>query len=165
MPHVSTPPPGDRFFAQVDRFTCECPSCGRLIHAQLDYRRGGRGKEARRRRPRRAEERTYNPYTQRLACPGCHKTYQVGLLLYPVVERSWRALAPSDTVPTPRQQLAIRRHALGGLWTEEPKRSGEAVNLVVEAKCSCPQPYGWAAACPLHGWIPRGEGGESPESV
>jgi uncharacterized C2H2 Zn-finger protein len=165
MPHVPTVPPSSRFFARIDRFTCECPSCGLVIVAQLDAtRHRSRDDETNRvrRRPRRAREVTYNALTQRLACPRCRKVYQIGLMAYPVVPRSKKAVEPSDTIPSPRQFLAIRQQAGVGFWAIDAKPSGEEVNLALDVPCTCPKPYGWHAGCPVHGWIPRGEeGGES----
>src|SRR5262245_54692574 len=114
MPEVPAAPPNSRFFARIDRFTCECPSCGFIIIAQLDSSgHKSRSDEAARvrRRPRRARDVTYNALTQRLACPRCRKVYQAGLILYPVVERSKKALVPSDAQPDPRQLLAIRQQS------------------------------------------------------
>jgi hypothetical protein len=67
------------------------------------------------------------------------------------VPRSGRKyLQPSDTKPTRRQLAEIRQRAVG-VWAEQVKAAGEAVNVAVTSECICPEPDGWATACPIHG--------------
>jgi len=121
MPYQETPPAGDRFFARLSNFTCECPHCGYVVRTTV------LGLPA------------WNPATQRLRCPGCHRVFIAGLLLYPCATRR-ELVPPEDTVPTPRQALALRNEA-GGYLTEEPYwEPGQAVNVATTAAPTPPVP-------------------------
>ena len=165
MPVVARMPPGRRCFARIDRFECECPHCGRLIFAGIDKRylpkrlTGGTSdtRAAAKQRPR--TESTlklfWNPYTQRFCCPFCDHVYTVGLVFYPVGQRTRRIVVPpGDCEPTPAEVAEMRRLA-GGWWVKggkgaDRRRPEDYANLVVDGECSCPE-LGTAPACPLHG--------------
>lgn len=148
MPHVPKMPPGTRFFARIDRFHCECPSCGSLIVAAKDPGEKGRNLARLRRKLT-----TYNPITAVLYCPHCRKSYGVGLVLWPMHRGSSPTRIPTDHQPTRRQmrELATKSY---GIWTEEIKRQGDELNLAIDEPCSCPA-EGWHAGCPVHGWKAR----------
>ena len=165
MPRPDTLPQGVlRFFARVDRFTCECPRCGQLIQAHFDRSSGisvgeVRRKEAQRKTIKlRGRHLTYNPLTSRLTCPRCRRLFAVGLLLYPVQERS-RQQQPQDTQPTYKQLLALRQLQGGGFLVNTPIRGRDSVNLAVQGTCTCTLVGRWDAlrvrpssTCPVHGW-------------
>lgn len=160
MPHVPTVPPADRFFARLDRFECECPSCGRVIFTVIN----NRTLPARLQAPahlrrdakqlpksKRILQAAWNPFTQRLTCPWCGRAYVAGLMLYPLNLHvySQKALdAPPDTVPTSRQLAEMRRRA-GGWHARQLYQAGEHVNQAVLTPCSCGE--GWNVRCPVHG--------------
>lgn len=156
--------PADRFYARLDRFQCECPSCGRVISTQFDEIRGPERHRSLSERRKAAKEApknksvrdlTWNPHTQGLKCPWCGRRYVAGLLLYP--HRQGARLvrqAPPDTIPTRRQDLETRTHAQGW-WLKQGYAAGEPVNVVADAPCLCPD-HGWAPACPIHGEVLRG---------
>jgi hypothetical protein len=158
MARVASLPPADRFWARLDRFECECPSC-----AQVFSTGQGRGRQPHRlntlARQRAAARKLpgnisvqgliFNPVTQRVECPFCHTVYVAGLLLYSVRTRR-RLQEPPDTIPTPHQRAALRRFA-GGWWLNQLLERDEDVNLRVDLPCICPEPDGWAVACPVHG--------------
>jgi hypothetical protein len=150
--------PADRFFARVDKFECECPSCGRLLFSterppkasRLQSR--GRQRGDIRETPRTASvwDLVWNPLSQRLRCPWCGIVYLIGLVAFPVKHGARRPLkAPPDTIPDKRQLLELRRRT-GGWWAKAHYAEGQEVNLVVDEPCICP-PNGWAVACPIHG--------------
>jgi hypothetical protein len=159
-PRVPRVPPDTlRFFARIDRFTCECPRCGQIIQAHFDRAIGQiRREQAENKRPARGLRMTYNPLSSRLTCPQCRRTFGVGLLLYPVHPRA-TGRQPVDTRPTYQQLMDIRQQA-GGFFVHQPKRGADPVNLAVEAECSCP-PRGRRSDCPIHGW----EQGADPSIV
>lgn len=178
MPHEPTAPPGIPIFARVDRFHCECPTCGALIVGDVDPRRsqkrdilakranlesphapggrrrqsapGGRRRQTSRERARQNRQYPYNAYLQTLTCPYCDRVYVVGLLLWTLQRGSWMKQAPADTIPTRRQLAQLRAHA-ESKWPWQMKRFGDPVNVSVTAPCSCPQPDGHDLACPIHG--------------
>lgn len=147
MPHVPTAPPGTRFFARVDRFHCECPSCGALIIAHKD---GTIGREHSALKRRRATQ--YNPITSQLTCPECRRTYGVGLLLWPLQKGIRKTNLPADHQPTRRQLRQLAQYAYG-IWALDVKRQGDSLNLAIDQECTCPQlEGGWRPNCPVHGW-------------
>jgi hypothetical protein len=154
MPHVPAAPPADRFFARIDKFECECPSCGRLISSALDKRNPTRATAEARQLQARTNKRiwdsVWNPHSQRLACPWCRKSFVAGLLLYPVKPHGGRPLdAPPDVALTSRE-LAVMRQRAQGWYVRQLYRAGQHVNQAVMTPCSCPEP-GWSVTCPLHG--------------
>lgn len=167
MPHVPRLPPAQRFFARVDRFECECPSCGRLIESAREApSTGKRLRTISRRRQRAAatplvpsiRRLRWNPALQRLCCPHCTRVFQVGLLLYPVTSSDrGRLLAPSDVRMTPADRLRVRARG-GGYLLHGSHRPGDPVNLYAEDGCRCPE-TGWSRVCPVHG-DPGDPGGE-----
>jgi len=151
MPRPDHAPDGVRFFARVDRFVCECPACGHLIHAYFDHPAKVRRQEAQRKRPSAPRRHVYNPLTSRVCCPLCRRIWAVGLILYPVARRA-PSKQPTDQKPTYRQLLALRQYA-GGILAEQVRQGDDAVNVAICADCTCPDSYGaWAPACPIHGW-------------
>jgi len=148
MPHNHAMIPADRFFARLDKFVCECPSCGELLCAEEE--RHGRKRSLRTMSQRRSDAREnpgvpaiwtlrWNPYTQRLWCPWCRNSFVAGLMLYPMKLGGPRPTsAPPDTIPTKRQLLALRRQA-GGFFAEQVFHRGDEVNLVIDADCTCPE--------------------------
>lgn len=150
MPRLPRNPadPGQRFFAQINRFICECPKCGYLIHAYFDQKtrtlpRGGK--------PAPARSCVYNPLSSRLTCPQCRRTWGVGLLVYPVAQRV-QSRQPADQRPTLEQLLTLRSY--GGGWLSPTEiRGADEMNLVITAECVCPDVAGGLSmACPVHGW-------------
>ena len=159
MPDIPRIPPGRRCFARIDRFECECPSCGRLIFAGIDksflpkrLADASRARAAAKQRPR-AESVLrlfWNPYTQRLCCPWCDHVYTLGLLFYPVKTKGRRITRPApDTEPTAAEVAEMRRLA-GGWWVKGGKAPEEYANQHVTAECRCPE-QATASDCPLHG--------------
>lgn len=150
MPRVPTLPPALRLFGRIDRFTCECPRCAQLIQAHFDKPVGQVRRQIATRKHHGGGARfTYNPLTSRLTCPRCHRTFGVGLLLYPVHERS-QPQQPYDTQPTYRQLIALRQLG-GGFILEKPIKGRDSVNILVEGTCSCK--FGRTYEnCPVHGW-------------
>lgn len=154
MPRRPVVLPADRFFARLDKFECECPSCGSIIFAG----RTPRTRSAARLQPDSPSvwKLTYNPNSQRLRCPHCNLTYIVGLLAYPVPHHRRSLEAPPDTVPTSRQWMEMRKQG-GGWFVRKAYTLGEEVNLVVDSPCSC-GPKSWAPTCPIHGDPAHGGG-------
>jgi hypothetical protein len=156
MPQQLEAPPGVRFFARIDRFHCECPSCAGMIVADLDPRRSRErdilAKRATSRERARADStHPYNPFSCVLRCPWCRRTFMVGLLLWSVAEGAHvDRRQPPDTKPTRRQLAQLRAYA-DGRWPVATRRAGDAVNIAVVVECTCPPPDGWAPACPIHG--------------
>jgi len=157
--HRSTMLPSDRFFARLDRFTCECPNCGRLIFSDQDERSlparlktpGNRRSAARQKAYNKSVWKlTWNPFSQRLRCPWCRNSFAAGLLLFPYKAGGPRPVhAPPDTVPTRRQLMELRRRA-SGWFAKAEYNQGQDVNLVIDDPCTCPED-GWAPMCPVHG--------------
>jgi len=167
IPHM--PDETLRFFARVDRFTCECPRCGQIIQAHFDRNISRvRQDEARKKTPTSRSSRgegkrlTYNPLSSRLTCTQCRRTFGVGLLLYPVEPRA-TGRQPPDTRPTSDQLLEIRR--LSGGFLVKGKIAAEAeVNLAIENSCTCPD-RGTSRHCPVHGWPELREPSAPPEET
>ena len=161
MPHEPTAPAGVRFFARIDRFHCECPSCGALVVGDLDPRRShqrdllaARANKTRRTQTTREKARhnpdhPYNPFTQVLTCPLCGKSYGVGLLLWSFTKAPGHH-PPSDTQPSRRELAQLRQYA-ESRWPWQAKRSGEEVNVYVEPECPCVALDRRDPACPIHG--------------
>jgi hypothetical protein len=160
MPRVPVMPPADRFFARLDRFECECPSCGRLIFTSLDKhslpmrlqeRAHLRRDAATTPRSKRVWKSVWNPHSQRLACPWCHRSFVGGLMLYPVRPYVPRPVnAPPDTVPNDHERAEmIERRKAGGWRSRRYQQAGQHVNLAVTSPCSCGE--GWTMTCPIHG--------------
>ena len=165
MPHVPHAPEGTRFFARIDRFHCECPSCGTLIVAHKDPQVAVGSPRLRQRRGT-----LYNPITSVLYCPGCHRAYGVGLMLWPLRRGGGAKRIPADHQPTRRQMRALAQYAYG-IWATEIRRQGDELNIAIDQECSCPE-GGWRESCPVHGWAQvlknhpelggSGEGDEGP---
>jgi hypothetical protein len=147
MPHVPHLPPSTRFFGRIDRFHCECPSCGQLIVAHKDPRiLGALPPGISRRRT------TYNPISSVLYCPGCGMAFGVGLLLWPLRRGGGKHTVPADQQPTRRQQRELSQY-MYGVWMAEARRQGSALNLAIDEDCTCPREEGgWRPGCPVHGW-------------
>lgn len=146
MPHVPTAPAGVRFWARLDSFHCECPACGQVLIAR---------RESRRQIPKiKRRSIQYDPIASRLTCPACRRVFGVGLLLWPLRAggRSSMHKIPADHKPTRRQLRQLAQYSYG-IWTTEIKRQGEALNLAIDAECTCPElDGGWRESCPVHGW-------------
>lgn len=164
MPHVPRMPPATRFFARLDRFSCECPACGKVIYTGRGITGGPRRLEAMYKlrpnavanpRARNVWKLHWNPITQRLVCPYCTTPYTAGLVLYPLAKGYRRSLTPPpDTVPTPHQRAELR-HLAGGYFGKEPRSTAEEeVNLVIDDPCTCSEVTGWTPSCPVHGHKP-----------
>jgi len=158
MPYLRTAPEATRFFARLDHFECECPSCGRLIiPSKNDWANALSRARATdlQTAPARAKSRkhwdlTWNPVTQRVKCEGCGRRFVAGLLLYSVPPGSKVPLdPPPDVIPTVRELAVLRQHA-GGWWATTTYERGGHVNVVVTSPCVCPE-NGWAERCPVHG--------------
>lgn len=146
MPHAPSAPPGTRFFARVDRFHCECPSCGTLCVASkdADVRHLVAG--------RRRRTTMYNPISSTLYCPGCRKAWGVGLLLWPLARGGGKRTIPADHQPTRRQLRELAQYSYG-IWTSEITRQGAELNIAIDQECTCPRSEGgWKPSCPVHGW-------------
>lgn len=171
MPEIPRMLPSRRCYARIDRFECECPSCGRLIFAGVDQKYLPKRLQDRTRARAAAKQRPmaesvlrmfWNPYTQRMECPWCEKVYTLGVVIYSVPNRGPRVTPAPDIEPTPAEVAEMRRLA-GGWFVKRPKPNEEHANLLVTATCSCPQ-GGIDPACQLHGEAVTGrtsEGGES----
>lgn len=160
MPHLSATPATTRFFARLDRFECECPSCGHLLFTSMDDRSLPvrlQGVSARRsaagRTPRNSSVRkmVWNPLTQRLRCPYCRQVFVAGLVLHPLASGAHIPTdPPPDVVPTRRQLAAMRRNA-GGWWAEKQRQHEEEVNWAIAHPCTCPD-RGTSKHCAVHGY-------------
>ncbi len=125
-----------RFFARIDSAQMECPSCGAVL------RFGGRGRQA----------HYWDRFANRIKCPWCSRTYQLGLLAWPVRRnRRWGGI-PADHLPDDRQRTHIRAEPRG-VWMTEPRTQwSDVTNLT----CTC-HPGGSESAvpprprCPIHG--------------
>jgi hypothetical protein len=163
MPRLPHLPDGAlRIFGRVDRFHCECPRCGELLRAYFGMTPVGQVRRAEAKsvkaHPRRsgrqpANRKTavamYNPLTQRLTCPRCKRRWGVGLLLYPVGERT-QARQPYDTQPTWPQLLALRQTSTIAYMVDKPLSGSDSVNILVEGECTC-EGGRINARCPVHG--------------
>jgi rubredoxin len=158
MPHVPSSPPGTRFFARIDRFHCECPACGQLIVAHKDYAKRITDSAFKRRRAT-----VYNPIASQLTCPGCHRIFGVGLVLWPLRRGGRRKDIPADHQPTLREIRALAGQAYG-IWTTEAKRQGDAINLAIDAECICP-PGGWRGDCLVHPRLFGGPDEDDPDET
>jgi len=166
MPRVSAMPPSSRFWARLDRFECECPSCGQVMTPGTDDRRApkrlatiGRRRGAARHNPKRSsvDALVWNPYSQRVKCMYCHCCFHAGLVLYPVRNGMYRIrVPPEDTVPDKRQALELRRAQGGGWYAVQPhirdarRVLANSVNVYVDQGCTCPM-FGYSGTCPIHG--------------
>jgi hypothetical protein len=147
MPHTPTAPPGTRFFGRVDRFHCECPHCATIIVAHKDVTIGSQHSAFK--RPRATQ---YNPITSVVYCPGCRRSFGVGLLLWPLSRGGPGRQIPSDHQPTRREMRQLAQYAYG-LWGLEIKHQGDALNIAIDQECICPRTEGgWMPSCPVHGW-------------
>lgn len=170
-----TMPPADRLFARIDRFECECPSCGRIISpyrgkitgAVLDpldppqekpsrlrdksrYTRNSPDAPPKRIGDLMIKSLVYNPVTQRVCCPWCKAVYVAGVVLYPVPSGSQASLyAPPDVEPNARQRQQLRSYARGW-YANKLHAVRDEVNIYVENSCTCPANQ-WRPSCPLHG--------------
>ena len=160
MPHVPKMPPATRFFARLDRFSCECPACGKVIYTgrgitgqprRLEAVYKARANAAGKLRNRSVWKLQWNPITQRLVCPYCTTPFTAGLVLYTVPPGAYRSLTPPpDTIPTPHQRAELRRLA-GGYFGKDPHKQTAEVNLVIDDPCTCSEVTGWSPSCPVHG--------------
>src|SRR5215510_4119416 len=159
MPHVPSMIPSTRIFARLDKFECECPSCGQIIRTTHNaenlparLKSIGQQRGAARLRPKSPaiEALVWNPYSQRLRCPWCDAAWVCGLMVYPVKPGMWRVRQPPPDAHPNKRELAQLRHATGGWWAEQEYVRESHVNLVVDQPCSCP-PGEQLASCPIHG--------------
>jgi hypothetical protein len=173
MPHVAQLPAASRFFARIDRFECECPSCGQIILSSrqargydLDRLKSPSEQRAAAKllpQNRSVRRLIYNPLTQRLKCPHCNTSYTVGLLLYPLHHGGrYRPVQPPDTIPSRREMAELRRYA-GGWWLNQQRKQDDPVNQVVDNPCRC-QPQAWVPGCPVHD-VPPGSGHKPHENL
>jgi hypothetical protein len=155
LPH---PPSGaSRFWAKVTEFTCECPKCGKVLHARTH------GNPSR----RKSRFPYWDPRTGRLECPqpngGCGKVFVVGLILWPVrVGIGPRVVAPRDSVPNERQLAQLRAMAEqgpggAGWWMPQAMAKGitRPDDTNITASCSCKpgteNTLSQDINCPIHG--------------
>ncbi len=135
---------GDRFYARVHSFDVSCPACGQLIRAGSSAR-GAKG--------------AYNARIARLRCPGCERTYIIGLVCWPIApggSPGHRSTRPADQHPDPRTALQMRTQG-GGWWPKTAiKRRRAAQSNATGRECICPEGRGIYTDCPIHG-----EGGEN----
>jgi hypothetical protein len=155
MPRQPFPPPGGRIFGRVERFVVECPVCGSIILAHTHphdthHNRTRKGQSRRWTRGFRPGQ-PYNPLTGRLRCPGCTRTWGVGLLLWPVSSAPTTPQQPPDQRATQRERELLRTY-IYGVHAEEPPPDGQH-NVAVEQPCTCPVDWGgYDRDCPIHGW-------------
>lgn len=88
-----------RFFARVERFTMECPHCGKVLSS-------GDG---------------YDIRTARFQCSACEHVYVIGLLAWPAPKGRGAGRTPDDQIPGPRQLLQLRADG-GGFWLPDALR-------------------------------------------
>lgn len=133
----------------------ECPHCGSLILAhthpssstRTKARVGQRKRWTRGFRP----DQPYNPLTGRLRCPGCTRTYGVGILLWPVSSAPTPPQQAPDQRATQEERERLRTY-IYGVHAAEPSPDGHH-NVAIEQACSCPVEWGgYDRACPVHGW-------------
>jgi rubredoxin len=147
-----------RFFARIDRFTCECPRCAQVIQVSFDrvsFLRRDAAKGSKKWQ-RSGGFVGFNPLTQQLICPRCKRTFGVGLLMYPVKPYNIPT-QPYDTRPTWEQLNAIRQMAGGYFERHNPIVAADAVNIAVRGICWCyvDEETGgvvYIETCPVHGW-------------
>jgi len=168
------PQPALRLFGRIDRFTVECPRCGKIIIATFNrhysaieahaLQRDRPTRPPRPLRPRKSAQAirakqavqqkptttmVYNPLTSRLCCPHCHRIFAVGLLLYSVGQSAPQA--PADQRPTWKQLLELRQ-TTGAFYLDGPLvRGAEPLNILVESACTCAVGH-VSSGCPVHGW-------------
>lgn len=102
-------PPGDRFFARMISFEIACPKCDRVHRVTRETNR-----------------RVWDPRTCRFECMGCFISLRIGVIAYPSASGRWKM--PSDTVPTVRQALALRRDL--NLYAQTRLMRGRDVNVL-----------------------------------
>lgn len=116
-------PKGNRFFARAEQFIVACPSCGTV---------NGRWRDS---KNKQLFAKSFDPRTASYKCPGCAKRYLVGLIFYPV-KLQLRKGMPPDTIPNPREALAMRELA-NGIWAEKAIPWQNPVNHVINVDCTC----------------------------
>ena len=124
-----------RFFARILSADMECPTCGAVL------RFGGRGRRA----------QYWDRVTNRLKCPHCRRTYQLGVLAWPVMRRPGSTRTPEDHRRPTRRRGEIPAYERG-FWMTEPRGCrAEITNLT----CMCEpgtEPSGLPRSrCPIHG--------------
>lgn len=132
---------GDRFYARVHAFDAACPACGYLIRAGAAQ--GTKG--------------VYSANIAQAQCPGCRKSFIVGLLLWPIAvgggQRGRHPTRPADQLPGPRERLAYRNQA-GGWWpkTSIKRTRAETSNVAgpEEDACTCAPGGTVNPTCKLH---------------
>ena len=144
-------PSGQRFFARIDRFHCECPHCANII---LGERKGVSRETFRvqaRKRVRRVAQ-AYNEISSTLRCPYCLRVWQVGLILWPIKLGPQPQGMPKDCKPTRAQMAQLAQYSVG-IVAKQRIMKGDSVNVCVTAECTCPMGIGgWDTGCPIHGW-------------
>lgn len=98
------PPPhpreyAQRFYARPERFTMECPACGKVL----------------------ASAECYDVRTARLQCPSCDHVYVIGILAWPSPRGIGAGTTPDDQIPGPRQLAQLRADG-GGFWMPDALR-------------------------------------------
>lgn len=88
-----------RFFARVRAFDLECPNCSRVDQIRPSTR-GEPGKAA-----------AFHPGLSRWTCPGCQRTYVIGLVAWSA--RKAAPIPPVDQVPGPRELAQLREEGWG----------------------------------------------------
>lgn len=107
---------GDRVFARIRSFDCECPRCSEIFHCS-------------------GKTKMFDRRVGRFECPSCGLTLQVGVLFYPA--RPGIAKPASDARPTIQQALALRNQLVGGAHIPTIKAWKDPANIVVREGCRC----------------------------
>lgn len=104
-----------RFFARLVSFDIECPHCGTIYQVRYVGRR--------RRNPLGAAQ--WDPWTARLQCGTCRRSYVLGVVAWPIRRGINTANAPPrDQVPSPRQLAQLRAEG-GGWWMPDEEGQTE----------------------------------------
>lgn len=153
MPRLDKLPPSSRVFAQVDRFTFECPDCQAIVVGDKRtyfQRIKARGKVLWKGRDAAGGPPTYNPVTGRVRCPQCEHAFGVGLLLWRVPV-SRRAVPPPDQRPTLVELRKLKAYQVSRLSEGPALASGEEQNVLLP-ECTCDIDEGrYDDDCPAHG--------------
>ena len=123
------------FYAVVKAAQLACPLCQKLIVFGS---------------PTSLHHKAYDPAASVLKCPGCHRSFIVGLILWPA-PMGPRPGLPVDQRPSLRQLAELRSFAKG-FYARQVAERDDRVNRFIEGECCC-YPKVWDAECPVHGGL------------
>lgn len=152
-----------RFFARPLAGILECPRCGQILSFSNTGKR------------RRGSTKGWNPQTSELTCWDCGKSVVIGLIAWPVLERSHGRTLPRDQVPNERQLAQMRNmEGLGpggaGWWMpkDQALKARRVYHSNITTGCNCGENSDGTPKrppshnCPIHGdHVPGSEGWET----